>query len=189
MAAIPRERKGSPTRVSKRIAGTAHHLERPCALGLLAELAAGEGRLTEAIEVALQGAASAAEVGFVWWQLHQLYHACEWSLALERFGEAEAHGRTALRIAHEIGDRIMTIYLLSLVARCAIEHEDTERAGRLWGAIETEEARAPMGQWEMEREAYAAPLLRRAGAGFERGRALGRTLSLDEVVKQALDER
>ena len=80
-------------------------------------------------------------------------------------------------------------YLLSLVARCAIEHEDTERAGRLWGAIETEEARAPMGQWEIEREAYAAPLLRRAGAGFERGRALGRTLSLDEVVKQALDER
>jgi predicted ATPase/class 3 adenylate cyclase len=159
------------------------------ALGLLAELAAGEGRLTEAIEVALQSAASAAEVGFVWWQLHQLYHACEWSLALEHLGEAEAHGSAALRIAHEIGDRMMTIYLLSLVARCAIEHEDAERAGRLWGAIETEEARAPMGQWEMEREAYAAPLLRRAGAGFERGRALGRTLSLDEAVKQALDER
>ena len=83
----------------------------------------------------------------------------------------------------------MMIYLLSLIARCAIEHEDTERAGRLWGAIETEEARAPMAQWEMEREAYAAPLLRGAGAGFERGRTLGRTLSLDEAVTQAVDAR
>ena len=47
-----------------------------------------------------------------------------------------------------------------------------------------------MGQWEMRRaKRMAAPLLRRAGAGFERGRALGRTLSLDEVVKQALEER
>ncbi len=159
------------------------------ALGLLAQLAAGEGRLDEAIEVALQSSASAAEVGFGWWQIHQLYHACEWSLALERLDEAEEHGSAALRIAQEIGDRMMMIYLLSLIARCAIEHEDTERAGRLWGAIETEEARAPIGQWEMEREAYAAPLLRGAGAGFERGRQLGRTLSLDEVVKQAVDER
>ena len=144
---------------------------------------------TEAIEVALQSAASAAEVGFVWWQLHQLYHACEWSLALEHLGEAEAHGSAALRIAQEIGDRMMMVYLLSLIARCAVEHDDTERAGRLWGAIETEEARAPMGQWEMEREAYAAPLLRGAGAGFERGRTLGRTLSLDEAVTQAVDAR
>ena len=159
------------------------------ALGVLAQLAAGEGRLDEAIKVALQSVASAAEVGFLWWQLHQLYHACEWSLALEHLDEAEEYGIAALQIAHEIGDRQMIVYLLSLVARCAIEHEDTERAGLLWGAIETEEARAPIGQWEMEREAYAAPLLRRTGAGFERGRTLGRTLSLDEVVQQAVDER
>ena len=84
---------------------------------------------------------------------------------------------------------MMMVYLLSLIARCAVEHDDTERAGRLWGAIETEEARAPMAQWEMEREAYAAPLLRRAGAGFERGRILGRTISLDEAVTQAVDAR
>ena len=159
------------------------------ALGLLAELAANEGRLDEAITVALQSAGSAAEVGFLWWQLHQLYHACEWSLAREHPDEAEEFGTAALRIAHEIGDRQMMIYLLSLVARLAIEDEDTERAGLLWGAIETEEARAPIGQWEMEREAYAAPVLRSTGAGFERGRTLGRTLSLDEAVKQALDER
>jgi predicted ATPase/class 3 adenylate cyclase len=159
------------------------------ALGLLAELTADEGRLDEAIRVALKSASFAAEVGFGWWQLHQLYNACEWSLAHEHLDEAEEYGTAALRIAQEIGDRQMTIYLLSLVARFAIEHQDTERAGRLWGAIETEEARAPIGQWEKEREAYAAPLLRGGGAGFERGRTLGRTLSLDEAVRQAVDER
>jgi len=159
------------------------------ALGLLAELTADEGRLDEAIRVALKSASFAAEVGFGWWQLHQLYNACEWSLAREHLDEAEEYGTAALRIAQEIGDRQMTIYLLSLVARFAIEHQDTERAGRLWGAIETEEARAPIGQWEKEREAYAAPLLRGGGAGFERGRTLGRTLSLDEAVRQAVDER
>ena len=95
------------------------------ALGLLAELAADEGRLDEAIRVALLSEASAAEVGFLWWQLHQLYHACEWSVALEHPDEAEEFGTAALRIAHEIGDRQMIIYLLSLVARFAIEDEDT----------------------------------------------------------------
>ena len=155
------------------------------ALGLRADLRASEGQLDEAIEVALRSAALAAEVRFFWWQVHQLYHACEWSLALERLDEAEQHGRAALHLAHQIRDRQMTIYLLALVARCSAARGDAERAGRLWGAIETEEARGPVGQWETERESYAAPVLRTAGAEFERGRALGRTLSLDEVVEQA----
>jgi predicted ATPase/class 3 adenylate cyclase len=155
------------------------------ALGLLANLKADEEQLEEAIEIALQSAALAADAGFFWWQVHQLYHACEWSLALEHLDEAEQHERAALRRAHEIRDRQMTIYLLALAARCAAARSDAEQAGRLWGAIETEEVRGPVGQWEAERDAYAAPVLRTADAEFERGRAAGHTLSLDEAVQQA----
>jgi predicted ATPase len=68
-------------------------------LGLLGEIAWGEGRPDEALELAARSAEAAAEVGYAWWQLHQVYHSCEWSLELGRTAEAEAYGRDALRIA------------------------------------------------------------------------------------------
>jgi hypothetical protein len=71
-------------------------------------------------------------------------------------------------------------------ARIAAEAGRRERAGLLWSAVEQEEERGPIGQWEGEREAYAAPVLARADGAFERGRQRARSLSLDEVVDVAL---
>ena len=61
-------------------------------------------------------------------------------------------------------------------------------SGRLWGAIEAEEARGPVGQWEAERDSYSQVILAHAGPEFERGRQDGVRLSLNEVVDDALDE-
>ena len=61
-----------------------------------------------------------------------------------------------------------------------------ERAGTLWGAIEGEAERAPIGQWENEQEEYAGYVFTAAGPEFERRRADGRAMSLDEAVEYAL---
>ena len=154
-------------------------------LGLLGEIAWGEGRSDEALDFARRSGETAAEVGFSWWQMHQLYHGCEWSLELGRTDEAEAYARDALRIAAGIHDRQLTVYLLALLAATAAAQERFERAGTIWGAVEAEEVRGPVGQWEAERDAYAARVVTRNDV-FDRGRAAGSPLSLSEAVEYAL---
>ena len=90
--------------------------------------------------------------------------------------EAERFGHDALEVAHRIGDRQHRIYLLALHARSAATDSDSRRAGLLWGAVEAEERRGLVGQWEDERELYAAPVLAHAGPEFEAGRMEGRSV-------------
>jgi tetratricopeptide (TPR) repeat protein len=124
------------------------------ALGVLADIAQKEKRYEEALELSIQSANLAAEVGFRWWQIHYLYFACEMCLNLGRPEEAERWGRDGLRLAVQIGDRQMSVYLLALLSATAAAQAESERAGVLWGALEREEERGPVGQWEGERDAY-----------------------------------
>jgi len=62
---------------------------------------------------------------------------------------------------------------------------DEERAGLFWGAVEAEEARGPIGQWELEREEYAAKVVLESDV-FEGGRQRGRRLSFPEAIDEAL---
>jgi predicted ATPase len=155
------------------------------ALGILGRLEADAGRLEQALELALRSAAGAAEVGFTWFEVHALYEALEYMLRLGRTGDAERTGFEALRLAAEIGERQMLVYLLALLARISVLGDRHERAGVLWGAVEAEENRGPVGQWEGERDAYATPVLAETGTEFERGRERGRKLSLSEAVAYA----
>jgi predicted ATPase len=155
-------------------------------LGLLGEIAWGEGRPDEALDLARRSGEAAGEVGFTWWQMHQLYHGCEWSLELGRTDHAEAYGRDALRIAAAIRDRQVTVYLLALLAATAAAHGQLERAGAVWGAVEADEARGRIGQWEGERDLYAARVLGYEGEAFERGRVEGRRMTLPDAVEYAL---
>ena len=155
-------------------------------LGLLGEIAWGEGRPDEALELAARSAEAAAEVGYAWWQLHQVYHSCEWSLELGRTAEAEAYGRDALRIASAIQDRQLTVYLLAVLASRAAAEGQVWKAGLLWGAVEAEEGRGRIGQWEAERDVYAARVLERESEPFERGRVEGRHIALSDAVEHAL---
>jgi predicted ATPase/class 3 adenylate cyclase len=160
------------------------------ALGTLADIQWREGGdRNAAIALAEESVAIAREVGFPWWEVGTLTSLCEWSLELARSSDAERYGRNALEIAHRIGERMFAVYTLALLARIAAADGRRERAGLLWGAVEAEEQRGPIGQWEAERESYAAPVLAAAGADFERGREAGRRLTLDEAVEQELAMR
>jgi tetratricopeptide (TPR) repeat protein len=155
-------------------------------LGLLGEIAWAEARHDEALELAARSGEAAAGVGFAWWQMHQVYHVCEWSLELGRTGDAEAHGREALRIALAIQDRQLIVYLLAILAAIAAAQGRLEQAGATWGAVEAEEGRGRVGQWENERDAYATRVLEYANEEFEHGRAKGRRTALADAVELAL---
>jgi predicted ATPase len=155
-------------------------------LGLLGEIAWAEGRSDEALELAARSGDTAAEVGFAWWQMHQLYHGSEWSLELGRIGDAEAYARDALRLAASLQDRQLTVYLLAILAGTAAVHGQLEKAGAIWGAVETEEGRGRIGQWEGERDVYVARLLEYEGEALERGRVQGRRMPLSDAVDYAL---
>ena len=149
-----------------------------------AEWHAGDRSL--AFQLMREGAAAAGESHFDWWQANCLGSLSEWSTELGRLDEAERYGLQALEIGHRVGYRISTVYLLALLARIAGETGRLERAGLLWGALEAEEERAVVGQWEAERDAYAASVLAHAGPEFERGRQTGRSLPLDSAIDEAL---
>jgi predicted ATPase len=155
-------------------------------LGLLGEIAWTEGRSDDALELAARSGEAAAEVGFTWWQMHQLYHGSEWSLALGRTSEAEAYGRDALRLASAIQDRQLIVYLLAILSGTAAAQGHLEKAGAVWGAVEAEEGRGRVGQWEAEREDYAARVLDHENEEFADGRAEGRRMTLSDAVDYAL---
>jgi len=155
-------------------------------LGLLGEIAWTEGRSDDALELAARSGEAAAEVGFTWWQMHQLYHGSEWSLELGRTGEAEAYGRDALRIAVAIQDRQLIVYLLAILATTAAAQGHLEKAGAVWGAVEAEEGRGRIGQWEAERDVYAARVLDHENEAFATGRVKGRRMTLSDAVGYAL---
>jgi len=83
---------------------------------------------------------------------------CEFELG--RIEESERRDRRALELGQQIDDRQSLIYTLAHMARNAAFRGDADRAGRLWGALEAEAERAPVGQWEAEREKYAEAFLR-----------------------------
>jgi hypothetical protein len=117
-----------------------------------------------------------------------LYDLTEWSLQLGRRAEARRFALDAFDASCAIGDRMRSVYLAALLARIEAEEGRAETAGVLWGAVEAEERRAPVGQWEDEREAYAAPVLDHAGEAFDRGRTAGAPLTLEEAVRSVAAE-
>jgi hypothetical protein len=103
-----------------------------------------------------------------------------------RLDDSERWGRRCLGLAVEIGNRANELWALGHLAAIAAARDDGERAGRLWGATEAEEARGPVGEWN---RALLEELVVPAGSGeFEGGRAAGRLLSLDEAVEYALSD-
>jgi predicted ATPase/class 3 adenylate cyclase len=157
------------------------------ALGTLADIEwRSGGDRDAAFELAKESIAIVREIGFPWWEVATLANLCDWSLEVRRFEDAERYGREALDVAHRIDERMFSVYTLAMLARIAVADGRTKRGGVLWGAVEAEELRGTIGQWENDREAYAAPVLEHADAEFDRGRAHGRGLSLGEAVEEAL---
>jgi predicted ATPase/class 3 adenylate cyclase len=155
-------------------------------IATLGDIEFAEGDHDRGLELTRESIALADEVGFWWWKVASSMILAHNLVGLGRLEEAERWSREALPQAHDIGERQFLLYGLALLARVAARTGRAERAGTLWGAIETEEARGPVGQWEAEREEFATAVLEAASPDFERGRAAGRAITLDEVVEYAL---
>ena len=162
--------------------------EKPIAeaLLILAYLEMDDGRLDEAMRLADEAAAHAAAIGWRWWEVSALLRAAECAVRLRGPLEDGGRVRRGLAAAYEIGDRQHTVYLLALLAWAAAAAADAERAGRLWGAIEAETERGPIGQWEAEREEYALHLAAVSGPAFDHGVADGRAMTLEQTVEYGL---
>ena len=159
------------------------------AVGILGQIEYDEGRHDHALALVEESARLAAEVGFVWWQGVMLGNLAEYLHEMGRGTEARARYEESLELLHRVGDRQNTLWALGAMARGAAEAGRLEQAGRLWGSVEAEETRGPLGWWVSERESFVDALSGyRNDLAFARGLAEGRGLTLDEAVARALSE-
>jgi predicted ATPase len=159
------------------------------AVGSLGYLARSEGDRERAVELFAKSAGMAAELGFRWWEAGMLDALADCALDAGNLQEASAYAREMLFVARSIQDRLGTVYGLAYLACIAAGKSEFARAGRLWGAVEAEEARGPLGGWEAEREQFAGRVLGSDGPELEAARPAGRRLTLEEAVQEALSGR
>jgi predicted ATPase len=145
-----------------------------------------EGNSERALELWAEGAARCEAIGFTWMQANTAMAIAGLADELGRTELAWQRAPEALRLCRECDDRQLTLYALALLARLEAKAGRIDRAGRLWGAIETEESRGPVGYWESERDDELASTIETPSPEFELGRSAGRSLSLDEAVEYAL---
>ncbi len=151
------------------------------ALGYLGVVAARRGELASAAELFAQSAMIAREVDWPWWEIFQHMSLADCERQRGRFAKAQTHANSALQLALDIGDRMSAVFAAAELACAAVAQDNATLAGRLWGAIESEEANAPIGQWAKERESYASLILSTTGPQFEQARQQGTLLSLSEA--------
>jgi predicted ATPase/class 3 adenylate cyclase len=154
--------------------------------GTLGAIARDQGDDHRAFELIEKSAEMAAEVGVPWWRGGMLAELAQLTFAAGHMEDGERRAREALVLSAELRDRAGRVFGVGLLARAAAELGQEERAGRLWGAIENEDAGAPLGGWRRHRHACEARVLEAAGRDFERGYAEGRTLTLEDAVELAL---
>ena len=156
-------------------------------LELASDLAFDDGRDDEAFEMLEQAAALAAAAGDVMWQCNSLGRLAEQALDRGRVEGADEAARQALRLARDMNDRQGTIWGLALLARHATDTGRHRRAGRIWGGLEAEVQRGgPVGQWELQADAFRQKVAVHAGEEFDHGVREGRSLALDAVIQVAL---
>lgn len=156
------------------------------AIGALGYVAHDARDFERALELLGRSEEISAEIGFTWWELSMVAYGADCEFELGRIDESERKDRRALELGRQIEDRQSLIYSLAHLARNAAVRGDASRAGRLWGALEAEEERAPVGQWEAERATYAEGIFVADGPEFERAREEGRRLSFEAAVSEAL---
>jgi predicted ATPase len=155
------------------------------ALGLIAQIEWAVGDREHALELLHKSIALAREGGFRWWEANMANFLAEWSLELGRVDEAAAAHRRGLELRIVMDDRYGLAAELTTGAVIATARGRPELAGRLWGAVESEQARRPMYFWEGLLE-YAATMLESATPEFEAARRAGAGLALEDAVEIAL---
>jgi len=156
-------------------------------VGTLGAIARDSGDVERAFDLIDQSAAMARDVGVPWWESGMLAELASLLLNVGDLDKAETRARHALALADQLRDRAGRVFGVGLLATVAAQRGQLERAGCLWGAIEDEDAGAPLGGWRRHRQTCEALIRKASRPQFERARARGRALPLDAAVALALD--
>jgi predicted ATPase len=148
-----------------------------------------EGNRERALELFEEAAKLCEQIGYTWIQANTLLAIADLCHELGRPEIAETRALEALCLSWQLVDRRSSVYAVASLVRLAAAQGDIARAGRLWGAIEAEESRAPLGNWDQMRDEYAAAIVASGGAEFETARRAGRALTLNQAVDYALAGR
>jgi predicted ATPase len=157
-------------------------------VGTMGAIERDAGNPERARELIAESAALANEVGHAWWESGVLAELAQLDLAAARLEEGREAALKSLAMKDEMRDRAGRVFGVGLLARAAAEAGDYERAGLLWGAIEDEDAGAPLGGWRRHRKENEKRLMDLVGSEFEPAYSRGRELTLDEAVALALDQ-
>ena len=156
------------------------------AIAALGAIARDRGDDERAFELMQRSAAITRELGIPWWEMGMLLELAQLDLRAGRVDDADMRARKALGMATEMRDWGGRVFGVGLLACVAAKRGDHERAGRLWGTIETDQVGAPNGGWIRHRAACQTRILESAGPEFERGRSVGHEWTLDDAVEHAL---
>jgi predicted ATPase/class 3 adenylate cyclase len=152
-------------------------------LDLQGQLELEAGNEERGVALMQESARRAAEIGFFWWEMVSLYGLALGLVERGRAVRATPYAQQALAAAERLDDRMRIVPSLALFARLAVQQGDAERAGRLWGALEAEVEREPVPGWTPKESIHAEAVLARSGTEeFERGRAVGAALTLEEAL-------
>jgi hypothetical protein len=154
-------------------------------VGTMGAIERDAGNPERARELIAESAALANEVGHAWWESGMLAELAQLDLAAGRLEAGREAALESLAMKDEMRDRPGRVFGVGLMARSAAEEGDYERAGLLWGAIEDEDAGAPLGGWRRHRDESRRRITDLAGPDFEAACARGRELTLDEAVAVA----
>jgi predicted ATPase/class 3 adenylate cyclase/DNA-binding CsgD family transcriptional regulator len=154
------------------------------ALGSLGSVARIEGNTELAVNLFERSATMAAEIGRTWWEAGMCANLAELALEAGRPEEAATWARRTLALATVMGDRKLSVCALAYLACTAIAIGDSRRGGRLWGAVEAEETRGPLGAWRSERSNFEQRIMARWGTELEIGMREGRLLPLEVAVDE-----
>ena len=151
-------------------------------LGAIARDADDEGRAYTLIG---ESVALAREVAVSWWESGMLAELAQLALNAGRLDEGETRARESLALAERMRDRSGRVSAsVSSPGWRPTWAAGARRAPR--GAIEREDAGAPLGGWRRHRQRCEERIREVAGPDFERGYAEGHALTLDDAVSLAL---
>jgi predicted ATPase/DNA-binding SARP family transcriptional activator len=169
-------------------------IEQSAAIAILGKIECDQGNSERGIHLLERAVADARQENSAHWEAWWLGELCERAVEFGLTERGEGWGGEALSLCRRDGDRQTAMAILTSLARLALEDGRRGRAGRLWGAVETEEETAGPGWWltpthqesRNSRELLTPPLIGCHDAEFERGREEGRKLSLEDAISYAL---
>jgi predicted ATPase len=180
---------------AKRLASEALELDRrsgnrrdeALALNVLGMVAFHEGDWEKGLRLTLESASVAESLGFTWFKGVTLLGTAEHLVALNDPDAASPIFVDGLETLLSVQDRVNLPIALGVGAAIAAAQGWAEGAGTLWGAVETAAEREPRASTTQALSEYEPYLERVQGEAFEAGRRRGRTLSLEEAAREALE--